>query len=110
MTQGPVDCRYFFGDYFRGKNREACRLIEANHNNERPWRRPLCNSCPVPHLLRTSNSPNLLLEAEVKRKFLRDVVEVTFAICGKHLIELTDPRQCPECAKEEAQLAQQLEG
>jgi len=43
-----------------------------------------------------------VLEAEVKRKFLRDQVEVTFAICQKHLIELSDPHYCPECAKEQA--------
>ena len=101
MSHGPVNCRYFYGDYFRGRNKEECRLIEASPDNERPWRRPLCDSCPVPALLITSNSRNLLLEAQVKRKFLREQVEVTFAICSKHMIELADPNHCPECAKEQ---------
>lgn len=96
----PVNCRYFYGDYFRGKNQEECRLLAANPNNTRPWRRTLCNSCPVPKLLLDTDCRDLLLEAEVKRKFLRDRVDVTFAICGKHLIELDDPQTCPECAKE----------
>lgn len=100
MTTGPVNCRYFYGDYFRGKNKESCRLLEANPNNQRAWSRQLCDSCPVPEIIRTSNSTDLLIEAEVKRKFLRSAVEVTFAVCSKHLVELTDPRYCQECAKE----------
>lgn len=102
MTQGPVNCRYFYGDYHRGRNREECRLLAANPENERPWRRKLCDSCPVPALLLNTNTPELVLEAEVKRKLLWDRVEVTFAICQKHLVELSDPRRCPECAKEQS--------
>jgi hypothetical protein len=49
-----------------------------------------------------SNTPELVLEGEVKRKFLWEQVEVTFAICQKHLVELSDPRRCPECAKEQS--------
>lgn len=98
----PVNCRYFYGDYFRGKNKEECRLVGSNPDNERPWRRRLCDSCPVPGLLIATNSPDLLLQAEVKRKFLRDGVEVIFAVCAKHMIELDDPRLCPQCAAEQA--------
>jgi len=104
MNNPIVNCRYFYGDYFRGKNKEACRLLEASPNNERIWRRSLCNSCPVPALLITSNSRDLLLEAEIKRKFLREQVEVTFAICSKHMLELVNPQVCPECAKEQSAL------
>ncbi len=100
MAQVPVSCRYFYGDYHRGRNREECRLLEANPNNQHPWKRKLCDSCPVPALLLSSNTPELVLEAEVNRKFLWNRVEVTFAICQKHLIELADPHYCPECAKE----------
>lgn len=102
MSTGLVSCRYFHGDYFRGKNQESCRLLEASPNNQRPWRRALCDSCPVPELLIVSNSRDLLLEAEVKRKFLREGVEVTFAVCAKHMLELADPRLCPQCAQEQA--------
>ena len=98
----PVNCRYFYGDYFRGKNHEECRLIEANPNNSRPWRRKLCDSCPVPALIITSNCRTLELEAEVQRKFLRDHVVVTFAVCTKHVRQLDDPGYCPECAAENA--------
>ena len=99
--KNPVNCRYFYGDYFRGKEKEECRLLAASPENQRAWKRSLCNSCPVPALLITSNSRDLLLEATVTRKFLREQVEVTFAICSKHLIELSDPAYCPKCAEEQ---------
>ena len=96
----PVNCRYFYGDYFRGNKRETCRLLEASPGNERPWKRKLCNSCPVPDLLLTSNCPSLLLEVEVKKRFLSERVEVTFSVCNEHLIELDDPLFCPQCTQE----------
>lgn len=98
---GLVNCRYFYGDYHRGKNQEECRLVGVNPANGRAWRRKLCDTCPVPELLLTSNSRDLMLEAEVKRKLLRDRVEVTFAVCAKHMVELDDARHCPQCAAEQ---------
>ena len=95
-----VNCRYFYGDYHRGNQRETCRLLEASPNNERPWKRKLCNSCPVPALLLTSNSSSLQLEVEVRKRFLSERVEVSFSVCCKHLIELEDPLYCPQCAQE----------
>ena len=96
----PVSCRYFYGDYHRGNERETCRLLEASPRNERAWKRKLCNSCPVPASLLTSNCRSLVLEAEVKRRFLSERVEVTFSVCSQHLIELEDPQYCPQCAQE----------
>ena len=77
-------------------------MLEASPRNERPWKRKLCNSCPVPASLLTSNCRTLVLEAEVKRRFLSERVEVTFSVCSKHLSELEDPQYCPQCAQESA--------
>lgn len=99
MTK-PVDCKYFYGDYFRGRDYEECRLLASSQNNQRPWRRKLCDSCPVPQLLRSTDCHGLALEAEVQRRFFRDRVEVTFAVCTEHMLELDDPSHCPECAAE----------
>lgn len=101
MSQ-PVNCKYFYGDYFRGKNKEECRLLDANPNNSRPWRRSLCERCPVPAIVMETNSRDLRLEAEVRRSFLRDKVTVTFAICAHHMVELEDPTRCSQCAAEGA--------
>lgn len=102
----PVDCRFFFGDYHRGKNREECRLLDANPNNRIPWRRKHCDSCPVPGILRETNCPSLALEAQLKRRFPWGAswarVEVTLAVCTEHILELSDPRHCPRCAEREA--------
>jgi hypothetical protein len=100
MSNKPVNCRYFYGDYHRGNQREECRLLDANPDNIYPWRRKHCNSCPVPDLILNSNCGDLMLEAKIERRFLRERVDISFALCGRHLIELEDPQYCPECAKE----------
>ena len=97
----PVNCRYFYGDYFRGKNVEACRLLEANPNNTIAWKRKHCDSCPVPAVLISSNSRDLELEGTVTRQFLRERVQITFAVCTRHMVELSDPLHCPGCAAEQ---------
>ncbi len=96
----PVDCPYFFGDYHRGRDIEKCRLIERNRDNTRPWRRPLCDTCPVPGIPRNTTCKHLALEGSVVRKLLvMDRVEV-YAICTEHVIELKDPNHCPQCETE----------
>ncbi len=96
----PVNCRYFHGDYFRGKNVEACRLLEANPDNPIPWKRKHCDGCPVPEVIIGSNCRTLELEGTVKRQFLRERVEITFAVCTRHMEQLSDPLVCPLCAAE----------
>lgn len=93
----PVDCPYFYADYHRGRDFETCRLIERNRENRRRWQRSLCNTCPVPGILRATTCRHLALEASVERKWgLIDRVSV-YAICTEHLIELKDPKRCPAC-------------
>ncbi len=96
----PVNCRYFYGDYHRGKDYEECRLIKRNPES-RPWRRALCDSCPVPDLLHNTTCREIALEATVTRRWgLLERVEV-YAVCAKHLIELDDPNHCAKCEAEE---------
>lgn len=93
----PVDCPYYFADYHRGRDVERCRLIERNRANRRPWRRALCDTCPVPGIVRESTSRHLALEASVERRFgLFDRVAV-YAICTEHMSELANPKRCPQC-------------
>ncbi len=100
----PVDCKYFYGDYFRGRDHEECRLLEASPDNRRSWQRKLCDTCPVPEIVRATSSRGLALEAAVTRKFLRERVEITFAVCTEHMLELDDPAHCPACEAEERQI------
>jgi hypothetical protein len=99
----PVDCPYYFADYHRGLDTEKCRLIERNRENRRPWRRALCDTCPVPEILRRTTCKHLALEASVIRKFgLLDRVSV-YAICTQHITELPDPKVCRACEAEAKQ-------
>ena len=96
----PVDCPYYFADYQRGRDTEKCRLIERNRENRRPWKRALCDTCPVPEILRRSTCRHLALEASVVKRFgLLDRVEV-YAVCTEHIEELADPKRCPACEAE----------
>ena len=95
----PVNCRYFYADYHRGRDLEECRLIKRNPES-RPWRRPLCDSCPVPGILLNTNCREIALEATVVKKLLVvERVEV-YAVCARHMLELRDPNNCPKCAEE----------
>jgi hypothetical protein len=96
----PVDCPYYFADYARGRETEKCRLIERNRENRRPWRRALCDTCPVPGILRQTTCRHLALEASVVRRLrLFDRVDV-YAVCTEHVLELADPKRCPACEDE----------
>ncbi len=96
----PVLCRYYYADYHRGRATEECRLIKRNPDS-RPWKRSLCDTCPVPDILLKTNCKEIALEATVVKKWgFLERVEV-YAVCAKHLIELEDPLFCPRCAEEE---------
>jgi hypothetical protein len=98
----PVDCPYFFGDYYRGRDIEKCRLIERNRANTRPWHRALCDTCPVPVILRETTCKHLALEASVERKLgIIERVSV-YAVCTEHVEELRDPKRCAKCEVEAA--------
>lgn len=93
----PVDCPYYYADYHRGRDVELCRLIARNRENRRPWKRALCDSCPVPDILRTTTCQHVALEGSVERRLgLIDRVAV-YAVCTEHLEELRDPKHCPKC-------------
>ena len=95
----PVNCRYYYTDYHRGRDHEECRLIKRNPNS-RPWRRSLCDTCPVPDILLHSNCPQIALEATVVKKLgFLERVEV-YAVCTRHMLELKNPKFCPRCAEE----------
>jgi hypothetical protein len=97
-TPAGVECRYFYGNYFRGRKQEECRLIgdtpPPNH-----WTSDLCRSCPVPGILRANACPNLVLEGSVSRTFLglRRMVKVS-AYCTKSHKPVAEPHiGCGEC-------------
>lgn len=77
------ECRYFYGDYYRGKNFEDCRLINKP-NAAKAWDVKYCQDCPVPDILLANACPSMILSASVNRKLLifKKTVNVS-AYCTK---------------------------
>lgn len=92
------ECKYYYADYYRGRNTQECRLILANPASP-PWKPALCQSCPVPDILQANGSPNLVLRGRVGQGFLglMQKVKVT-AFCREHLVDIRDPKRgCEQC-------------
>jgi hypothetical protein len=68
-TPAGFDCQYFYGDYYRGRDHEECRLI-GSIPPPKNWTPDLCNTCPVPGIQRANACENLILQAKVKRGLL----------------------------------------
>jgi hypothetical protein len=93
-TPAGTECKYFYGDYYRGRDREECRLIGA------AWTRSLCSTCPVPGIDRANACEFMRLRGEVTRPIaaaFQRRVKVT-AFCEKTERSGFDPHiGCGEC-------------
>ena len=97
-TPAGKECRYYYEDYFRGHAKQECRLLEQNPKGGR-WKPSLCNTCPVPDILRQNACPNIVLEGHVHKSMLglREQVRV-YAICTRKMAEVENPAiGCGEC-------------
>ena len=97
-TPAGKECRYFYGDYYRGREQEGRRLL-ADASPPQPWARDLCFTCPVPDLLRANACTYMVLEGRVERPFpyLKRKVNVK-AFCTKTLRPVREPQVgCGEC-------------
>jgi hypothetical protein len=97
-TPAGKECRYFYGDYYRGRQREECRLLNSQSPPQR-WSRDLCFTCPVPEILQANACEHLVLEGVVQRPFpfIRRTVSVS-AFCKKTNQNVQEPHiGCGEC-------------
>ena len=101
ITPAGVECRYYYEDYFRGRERQECRLIAQNPKSA-PWEPKLCSNCPVPGILRANACSHLVLEAEVVKGFLGLTRKVVVsAVCAKYVVEVPEPHiGCGHCHEE----------
>lgn len=97
-TPAGFECRYFFGDYYRGRKREECRLI-GNIPAPNNWTPDVCKTCPVPSITRANACPSMVLEAKVKRGILGlGRKAVVTAYCNKTYRIVDEPEiGCGEC-------------
>jgi len=92
------ECKYFYGDYYRGRHVEECRLIAANPASP-AWKPGLCKACPVPKCLLANACPNLAFRGRVVKAFfgLGEKIQVE-AGCREYRVEVERPQVgCGNC-------------
>jgi hypothetical protein len=97
LMQNPYgkECQYFYGDYYRGRNREECRLLPGPGS----WQPDLCRICPVPGILQANGCQHMRLQAETFRPLLvlKPQVRIS-AICTKTEKTIPEPHiGCGQC-------------
>ena len=97
-TPAGKECKYFYGDYYRGRSREECRLLEGNISRT-GWTSDLCTHCPVPNILNANACKHMALNGKIQRPFpfiKRQVVVDAF--CDKCQCVVDEPEiGCGEC-------------
>jgi hypothetical protein len=97
-TPAGTECKFFYADYYRGRNRQECRLVGSNSAGEK-WTPDCCATCRVPRILWANACPNLMLEARVVKTWLglRRKVVVT-ATCPLSRKPVSEPEiGCGHC-------------
>jgi hypothetical protein len=96
-TPAGKECSYFYGNYFRGRRTEECRLLRASGQR---WTPDLCGTCPMPGILRANACEFLRFEAAVSRPLtagLQRRVRLV-ARCEKVGREVVEPEiGCGQC-------------
>ena len=99
-TPAGRECGYFYGNYFRGRSQEECRLLSSS-SPPHVWKREFCNTCPVPVIQLANTCPNMILIPKLVRKlpFGKQEVRVQ-TFCRKTEVAGFDPHiGCGECHK-----------
>lgn len=97
-TPAGKECRYFYGDYYRGRSQEECRLL-GSASPPLHWVPDLCQTCPVPEILLANACDHLVLDPRLERSFpfLKRQVRVK-TYCKKTNRSGFDPHiGCGEC-------------
>jgi len=103
-TPAGMECPYFYGDYFRGRNTEECRLLSSNKAASQ-WTSALCKTCPVPAISRSNACENMTLYATIKKGTFKSRRVIITAYCSKSKSEVKVPEiGCELCHQEINQL------
>jgi hypothetical protein len=96
-TPAGKECPHFYGDYYRGRNVEECRLLKAQGLQ---WTRDLCFTCPVPEITRANSCRHMKLNVKIVRPItamFQRRVQVN-AYCEKTKRDVPEPQVgCGEC-------------
>ncbi len=97
-TPAGKECSYFYGNYFRGRSEEECRLL-GSESPPIPWKRELCSNCAVPGIQLANTCPFMVLIPKLVRKLPLGKQEVRVqTFCKKTERAGFDPHiGCGEC-------------
>lgn len=90
ITPAGTDCRFYYEDFNRGRQVQECRLIAQNPRSAM-WRPRLCQTCPVPAILRANACPNMVLEGWIGRRWLLVRQVMVRAHCALTRQQVEDP-------------------
>lgn len=90
------ECSYFYGDYFRGKHHEECRLLL---NQDLEWQPALCSRCDVPEIIQANGCEHMNFSPTLEKPFFfmkQSVIIKTY--CRKCECKVKEPRVgCGQC-------------
>ncbi len=90
-TPAGKECPYFYGNYYRGREVEECRLLEST-TPPLPWKPALCQTCPVPGIRLANACPDMELIPSLSRPFPFFKQEVHIrAYCTKSHQDVQEP-------------------
>ncbi|WP_062192570.1 hypothetical protein [Anaerolinea thermolimosa] len=90
-TPAGTECPFFYGNYFRGRSQEECRLI-GNQPRPHHWTPDLCRTCPVPGITLANACPDMKLKALVHTSWLGLIRRVKIsAYCFRSEAPVKDP-------------------
>jgi hypothetical protein len=97
-TPAGTECPHYYADFHRGREKQACRLIEGTPGGGQ-WTPDLCARCPVPRIIMANACPHMVLAARAKSGFLGlgKGVQVS-AHCLRSLGDVAEPEiGCGQC-------------
>lgn len=95
-TPAGKECPYFYGDYYRGRKHEECRLLEPEGL---PWSASQCSRCPVPDIVLANACEHMAFKPRLERPFFLGKPEVKVTTyCKKCECDVSEPRiGCGQC-------------
>jgi hypothetical protein len=96
-TPSGIECDFFYGDYYRGRKNEECRLLKEYSQQ---WQPSLCKTCPVPSILRANACEFMSMTPKIARPAItlfQQRVQVD-SFCNKTRRVVSEPHiGCGEC-------------
>lgn len=99
-TPAGKECSFFYGDYYRGRSNEECRLLK-DASPPLEWKPTFCSDCPVPDIQMANACEFMQLTPKLIRSFpfTKQRVQVNTS-CVKTKLRGFDPHiGCGECHK-----------